>query len=115
MNAYNEIGSILSAMGAIPEITDNGVKVNAPTVSKKTYLIGIKSGSTAAHIGYYADTPDRNYRIYYCGSDTGERFKYIGYAAKHLMKLAEQWECLGFRVTYTYGTRDDVPRRGTNA
>ena len=115
MNAYREICGILSAMGANPQITENGVKINAPTVSEKTYLVGINSGSTAAHIGYYADTPDRNYRIYYCGSDTGERFEYIGYAANYLRKLAEQWEGLGFRVTYTYGTRDDVPHRGTNA
>lgn len=37
MNAYNEICGILAAMGANPEITENGVKVNAPTVNGFTF------------------------------------------------------------------------------
>jgi hypothetical protein len=37
MNAYNEISNILSAMGANPAITKNGVKVNAPTINGFTF------------------------------------------------------------------------------
>lgn len=82
----------------------------------KKYLTSIKSGcGSCAAIGYYTDTPDKNYRIYYCGSDTGERFEYIGNAARYLEKLAETWNKNGVTgITKQYSTADKIPRHGSN-
>jgi hypothetical protein len=82
----------------------------------KKYLISVRSWrGMIAHIGYYTDTPCKNYRIYYNGSDTGERFEYLGNAARHLEKLAAAWERGGARLLVKdYGTAAKVPRRGSN-
>lgn len=82
----------------------------------KKYLTGIQSGGgSCATIGYYTDTPNKNYRIYYCGSDTGERFEYIGNAARYLEKLAETWNKNGVTgIKKQYSTADKIPRSGSN-
>ena len=83
----------------------------------KKYLISIDSGCGAAlYIGYYADTPNKNYRIYYCGSDSGRRYEKIGNAARYVETIAAAWARNGHTNTRrTYGTKNDIPRRGFNA
>ena len=82
----------------------------------KKYLtmIGIArkddSRGAYAHIGYYRDTPNRNLRIYYCGSDGGDRFEYLGNAAKALEKLRAAWIANGIpadHIKCLYQTRDE--------
>lgn len=84
---------------------------------KNAYLTAIKTPRGAcASICYYADTPEKNYRVYYCGSDTGTRFEYLGNAARSLEKLAVTWEKIGIAgVVREYTHPDQVPRRGSNA
>lgn len=83
----------------------------------KRYLIEIKSPrGTVCNIGYYADTPNKNYRVYYCGSDTGLRYERIGNAARHLNRMAGWWSFHGVTgIECRYGTIDEIPRRGSNA
>jgi hypothetical protein len=67
-------------------------------------------------IAYYADTPNKNYRIYWCGSDTGERFDRLGNASRHLEALARTWEKHSdARIIRQYAARDEIPQRGSNA
>lgn len=77
----------------------------------KTYLVMIGVARRAwAHVGYYPDTPNRNLRIYYCGSDTGDRFEYLGNAAKALESLREAWISNGIpadQIKCLYQTRDE--------
>ena len=66
-----------------------------------------------AHIGYYKDTPNRNLRIYYCGSDTGDRFEYLGNASKNLENLRAAWIANGTpeeSIKCMYQTRDEFLR-----
>ena len=82
----------------------------------KQYLQSIKSArGGVVHIAYYADTPTHNNRIYYCGSDTGERYDRLGNAARRLDQYAESWKYHGVIFEKTYTTRDAIPRRGSNA
>ena len=83
----------------------------------KTYLTAIKSShGTTANIAYYADTPDKNYRVYYCGSDTGTRFEHLGNASRYLEKMADSWQKFDHVIIFKkYTTRDEIPRRGSNA
>ena len=83
----------------------------------KTYLSTIKSThGTIANIAYYADTPNKNYRIYYCGSDIGERFEYLGNAARYLEQMADNWQKFNHVIIFkTYTTKNEIPRRGSNA
>lgn len=82
----------------------------------KKYLVAIKSGGACASIAYYADTPAKNYRIYYNGSDIGLRYEYIGNAARHLERVALLWLSNGsYDITRECATRDEIPRRGSNA
>lgn len=83
----------------------------------KKYLQEIKSPrGTTAHIAYYADTPSKNYRIYYCGSDTGQRYEKLGNAAKRLKRYSDDWKKYGaINVTEIYRSADEIPRRGSNA
>ncbi len=82
----------------------------------KKYLQAIKTGGAVAHIAYYADTPNKNYRIYYNGIDSGIRYEYLGNASRHLKRVAMVWRINGFPVTvHIYETRDEIPRRGSNA
>lgn len=83
----------------------------------KKYLIQIKGGHGGrVHIAYYADTPNKNYRVYYNGSDSGQRYEKIGNAARFVETIAAAWARNGqtniFRI---YGTKNDIPRRGSNA
>jgi hypothetical protein len=76
-------------------------------------IIGIKSprGVTVT-IGYYPDTPNKNYRIYYCGSDTGERYEYPGNASRRLQRYAHDWTHHGITdITLISGSVSDIPRR----
>ena len=83
----------------------------------KKYLTQIKSGRGACvHIAYYADTPDKNYRVYFNGHDSGRRYEKIGNAAHFVEYIAQLWTQNGqTNILYKYGTRDDIPRRGSNA
>lgn len=83
----------------------------------KTYLQHIETPrGTFAYIAYYTDTPDKNYRVYYCGSDTGQRYEKIGNAARRLQRYADDWEKYGSAtVKKTYATEKEIPRRGSNA
>lgn len=82
----------------------------------KKYLLQIDSGHGAAlRIAFYADTPSKNYRVYYNGSDTGRRYDRIGNAARYLDGIAQRWTQNGATVTRVYGMADSVPHRGSNA
>jgi hypothetical protein len=83
----------------------------------KKYLIRLKSGYGArVHIAFYADTPNKNYRVYYNGHDTGKRYEKIGNAARYLRYISERWNENGQNnIVYEYGTKNAIPRRGTNA
>ena len=129
MNAINQISSILTAMGAKPEpVTrpdgETVIKVNAPIINgidnakSKKYLTSITSPrGVCVYIAYYADTPCKNYRVYYCGSDTGERYEKIGNAARRLKRYAHDWKKYGNveNIVETYTAADEIPRRGSNA
>ena len=82
----------------------------------KKYLQSIKSArGVCVSVAYYADTPTQNYRVYYCGSDTGARYNRFGNAARRLEQYAESWTRHGVTFKKTYTTRDEIPRRGSNA
>ena len=83
----------------------------------KKYLTTIKSGRGACvSIAFYADTPDKNFRVYYNGRDSGKRYEKIGNAARYLEYIAAMWQSHGQNtIKYTYGTKDQIPRRGSNA
>ena len=83
----------------------------------KKYLTTIKNTHNAiANIAYYTDTPNKNYRIYYCGADVGARFEYLGNAARHLEKMADNWRKIEHVIIFKkYTTKSEIPRRGTNA
>jgi hypothetical protein len=84
----------------------------------KQYLQAIMSPrGTCANIAYYTDTPNKNYRIYYCGVDTGQRYNKLGNAARRLQRYADDWRKYGSveHVTKIYATVAEIPRRGSNA
>lgn len=82
----------------------------------KKYLIAIKSGGACASVAYYADTPAKNYRVYYNGGDSGKRFEKIGNASRHLERVAALWRYNGaITIERIYASRDGIPRRGSNA
>lgn len=75
----------------------------------KKYLTHIRIPDGAwCSVGYYADTPNENYRVYYCGSDSGRHYERIGNAARYLEKLAEQWERNGRAVIRDYTVKKEV-------
>ena len=87
-------------------------------MKNKKYLSTIISPrGVCVSIAYYADTPSKNYRIYYCGSDTGARYEKIGNAARRLERYAQGWKKYGNvqNVKKTFSTVDEIPRRGSNA
>ena len=81
------------------------------------YLSYIRSErGTTAHIAYYADTPNKNYRVYYCGVDTGQHYEKLGNAARRLKRYADDWKKYGgTTVTEEYASVNEIPRRGSNA
>lgn len=81
------------------------------------YLIAFtRPGGATVNIGFYADTPSKNYRIYADGSDLGLRYEYLGNAEKALLTILNSQREHGVRDQITtYGTRDAIPRRGSNA
>lgn len=83
----------------------------------KKYLQAIKTPrGVTVHIAYYADTPNKNYRIYYCGVDTGQRYEKIGNAARRVRRYAEDWKKYGSTIVIeTYAAKNEIPRRGSNA
>lgn len=83
----------------------------------KKYLTSITSprGVTVS-VAYYTDTPTKNYRVYYCGSDTGQRYEKIGNASRCIEKYISSWARHGVTdIKRQYQTRDEIPRRGSNA
>ena len=73
-------------------------------------------GDITISIAFYADTPTKNYRIYYCGRDTGRRYEYLGAAERELIKIVQEQGKNGITGhIYNYCTRDEIPRRGSNA
>jgi hypothetical protein len=84
----------------------------------KKYLAKITSPrGVCVSIAYYADTPSKNYRVYYCGSDTGARYENLGNAARRLERYAEDWRKYGnvTDIKKEFSTADEIPRRGSNA
>ena len=79
----------------------------------KTYLLSVRlENGVVMHIGYYADTPCKNYRLYYCGSDCGYRFEYLGNASRALQSMAAAQVKNGItNHQFKYGTKTDVPWR----
>ncbi len=81
----------------------------------KKYLQSIKIGDSVLSIAFYADTPCKNYRVYYCGSDTGARYEYLGNAEKYLLDMLRRWEQIPGSIRKTYCYKNEIPRRGSNA
>ena len=83
----------------------------------KKYLTEIKSGRGAhVYIAYYADTPNKNYRVYFNGHDSGQRYEKIGNAARFVKYIAQAWTQNGqTNILYKYATKNEIPRRGSNA
>lgn len=82
---------------------------------KKLIQITAANG-VIANIAFYADTPNKNYHIYYCGSDTGERFERFGNASRWLERLRKAWIYNNVPdVKQIFGTKNEIPRRGSNA
>lgn len=85
----------------------------------KKYLASITSPrGVCMSIAYYADTPNKNYRLYHCGVDTGERFEYYGNASRALHKYLRLWCAADIDITKVktkYATKNEIPRRGSNA
>jgi hypothetical protein len=82
----------------------------------RKYVQSARAGDIDISIAFYADTPAKNYRIYYCGSDTGRRYDYLGAAERELIKIVQKQRENGITGhVYNYCTRDDIPRRGSNA
>lgn len=82
----------------------------------KKYLCAISAGTVSAHVAYYADTPNKNYRIYYNGHDSGIRYEYLGNASRHLEQVTTVWRYNGaVAIDRKYATAADIPRRGWNA
>lgn len=79
----------------------------------KEYIIAIKSPrGTTVSIGWYPDTPNKNYRIYYCGVDTGERYDRLGNASRRLHRYVRDWTAHGVKgITAIYGNAADIPIR----
>lgn len=83
-------------------------------MKKYLMLVADKHGAHFS-IAYYTDTPKKNYRVYYCGSDTGERFEYLGNAQRYVEKATRLWEKRDPNLFKIYVTKDEIPRRGSNA
>jgi hypothetical protein len=87
-------------------------------MENRRYLLSITSSrGVTCNVAYYADTPDKNYRVYYCGSDTGLRYARLGNAARYIENRAYWWKRHDpdIAISMKYGTAADVPRRGSNA
>ena len=81
----------------------------------KTYLTKIQYlNSATMHIGAYTDTPNKPFRVYYCGRDTGKRYEKIGNAARYLEKIAEQWDKQRPGTKRTYTTASEIPVTGSS-
>ncbi len=84
----------------------------------KKYLYKITSPrGVCVSIAYYADTPSKNYRVYYCGSDTGARYEKLGNASRRLKRYVDDWEKYGgvYDIKKDFATVEQIPRRGSNA
>ena len=79
---------------------------------KKEYLLKITSvRGCVISIGYYPDTPDKNYRIYNNGGDVGYRFERIGNASRKMHDIARAWAKNGIDYVAGYGFAEEVPVR----
>ena len=82
---------------------------------KATYLYyACTDRGAVLSIAYYADTPGKNYRLYYNGSDTGDRFEKLGNAENRLKKWLAIWEKRGIKYTIRRARPNEIPRRGSN-
>lgn len=82
----------------------------------KKYIQCATNGEISISIAFYADTPAKNYRLYYCGSDTGARYEYLRNAEKALLKLVQAQRKNGITGhIFKYCTKNTIPRRGSNA
>ena len=82
----------------------------------KKYVQCATSGAISIAIAFYADTPAKNYRIYYCGSDTGARYEYLANAERALLKIVQEQNKNGVKGhIFHYCTKNEIPRRGSNA
>jgi hypothetical protein len=82
----------------------------------KKYLVSISARGACSSIAFYTDTPTKNYRVYYNGSDSGLRFERLGNASRHLERLAQYWQYNGIAaIKREYAAKNEIPRRGSNA
>lgn len=82
----------------------------------KKYIQCAHCGEISIAIAFYADTPAKNYRIYYCGSDTGARYEYLKRAENALLKIVQEQRKNGItNHIFNYCTKNEIPRRGSNA
>lgn len=82
----------------------------------RKYVQSVTAGNMSISIAYYTDTPNKNYRLYYCGSDTGARYEYLGNAERALINIVRDQILNGVKGhVYHLATRDEIPRRGSNA
>lgn len=82
----------------------------------KKYITSVTTSKTTINIAYYADTPNKNYRIYYCGSDTGARYEYLGNAERALINIVRDQILNGVTGhVFHLATADEIPRCGSNA
>lgn len=85
---------------------------------KKLYLVKIQYGNAACmQIAVNTDGLKPVY-VYYCGLDTGRRYKNIGSAARYLEKTAANWqENNKYRLPIHrfYRPAADIPVHGSNS
>lgn len=82
----------------------------------KKYIYRVNNEKIEISIAFYADTPNKNYRLYYCGSDTGARYEYLGNAEKALLNIVRDQMLNGVRGhVFHLATKNEIPRRGSNA
>lgn len=76
------------------------------------YAAEIKTdGGAVMSIGFHKDTPSKNYRIYYNGSDTGRRYEKLGNAAREIKRVAIEQNRNGIKNKVIYKTRAEIPTR----
>ena len=80
--------------------------------AKTPYAAEVKTESGAVlSVGFYKDTPNKNYRIYYNGSDTGRRYERLGNAAREIKRVAIEQNKNGIKNKVIYKTRAEIPTR----
>ncbi len=76
---------------------------------KKEYLLKVRheNGATLSIIAQ-TDNLTRPIYVYYCGQDTGNHYKRIGDAARHIREIAKNWP----GASFFYASADKIPVHG---